>query len=241
MGIVNDILRFIQGVLLGMHDTSETFTVSLESAERYMRWGRERKDLRDFQTALTHLEKCLDEETPRPDQCLRKYSVLFEVRLAVMRLSMERLQAERDLQQASWTSQTEDLHSIQREAEAIEGRVRSLEKEGLLLKAREERSRLDEARRTLARMEEQTQSNGDKAREKMDTFYREATDEYLKQQNEINLAIAVFEQVQGIPTDARENVLLEVRKELKALDEELSAFLPGADVETDAVPEEPCA
>jgi len=52
MGIVGDFFSFVGSMLLGKKTSSNEFLEALTMAERYMRWGSERGDLRDFQSAF---------------------------------------------------------------------------------------------------------------------------------------------------------------------------------------------
>lgn len=75
LGLLSDFLRFLVAVVLGQKDSARVFIEALDMADRYTRWGSERGDLRDVQSALRELDGCRDEAAPSKELLARKYRV----------------------------------------------------------------------------------------------------------------------------------------------------------------------
>ncbi|MCX7935953.1 MAG: hypothetical protein N3A66_11925, partial [Planctomycetota bacterium] len=61
MGLFSDFFRFVASLMLGKQDAARTFFEPLIMAERYLRWGAQRQDMRDFRRALEYLGTVRDE------------------------------------------------------------------------------------------------------------------------------------------------------------------------------------
>jgi hypothetical protein len=227
MGIVENILQLFQSLLLGMHDSSREFQENMASAERHMRWGNEIRNIRDFEAAIEHFSKCADADAPRPDLCLRKYTARIECRLMILRLWIEKLRAEREIYKTRREEAEAAFATTQEDIEAAEKKVHYLEKEGLLMKAQEENTLLEENRRFLSHQEETAREEMIRYEREFDTLYRKVSDEYYGHQMALDQELVTLQAVPGIDRGICQSVADGAKREFRTLEEELARYLPG--------------
>ena len=84
MGMFTDFVRFMGSVLLGRKDASRAYAEALGMSERYVRWGTERGDIRDFMSALEQLDLCRDSDAPKSEFVVRKYTAMLNATSGIL-------------------------------------------------------------------------------------------------------------------------------------------------------------
>ena len=144
MGLLSDILKAIGVMFFGLKDHGKDYAELVESAERYLRWGQQRKDIRDYQSALENCLKCRDDYAPKPDLKLRRHTIQADTLCGLV-------QCETRLFQDRNGDTIEKKKKLIAEIDDIKGRmeeqkeyIRALQLDGSLIKAKEAQIRLDE-------------------------------------------------------------------------------------------------
>lgn len=154
MGMFGDFFRFFFAVVAGRRDSLVAFTEPLTMAERYLQWGREKGDLRDFHAGLEQLRLCDDNDAPLPTLLIRKYACLQDLAQAGVDALLSR--HERKLNAARRREndlryEFDNLTSIIQDSHKAIERLRS---DGSLLKAREQERILAEQNNRMASLRE---------------------------------------------------------------------------------------
>jgi len=224
MGFFDDMLRFISVMILGMEDRTKAFRQEMEMGERYIRWGEERGDLRDFESALHHLEICRNEDAGRPDLILRKQAALLQALVGLMRVQVERLRAQEAQMRSEVTELEDGLRGTRDEAEAAGHRVQSLEREGRMIRAREAREQLEELQRARDRLAEQVQEEKTRLKQELAELVAEARQGLAQRRDRLELAIAELDGVEDVSPEARQNITGGARREADELEQQLAVF-----------------
>ena len=154
MGLLNDVIQFVTVAILGMKDSSKVYAENVESAERYLRWGQEKSDARDFLSALQHAEKASDENAPKQELLVRKYTVLFEAIASLIRLSILKYQHAAEKVSGQKKSAVEEVEAAKTSLDTAKALVKKLEDDGTMIKAQEEARHVEELERHLTRLQE---------------------------------------------------------------------------------------
>ncbi|MBN1257616.1 MAG: hypothetical protein JXA52_07915 [Planctomycetes bacterium] len=225
MDIFKDFWRFLGVVFLGMKDDSRAFIENLEAAERYNRWGDERKDLRDYQKALKHCEDCIDKYAPKPDTLARKYTTLFEILLGIIRLRIARF-IQKNNQALNGRGDMEGaVNAARKSLQASYATIQKLERDGNMIKAQGERSHADELERNLAHLEEDLNHNDPCM--KLKAEYQQTLDECRQYKTRMELSFAAVQQIENLPSGMLDQIIVGARSQLSSIEEELYALAPG--------------
>lgn len=149
-----DFLRFLAAVVLGQKDAARAFIESLDMADRYIRWGVERGDLRDFESAFRELDGCRDEAASSVDLIRRKYRVYARATdgFADLRIKMFRARIEDAL--AALRELQGELRFVTLQVEASQARLDDLRRQNSLYSAKEEERVLSELQAQQAGLEQ---------------------------------------------------------------------------------------
>ncbi|MFW5856444.1 MAG: hypothetical protein ACOCX4_01085 [Planctomycetota bacterium] len=231
MGLISDFLRFLGVVFLGMRDRSHAFGEDLEMAERYARWGSERGDIRDYQAALKHCERCNDEDTPKNDLLLRKYATLFEILLGIIQHTI-RLYRERDAQARERIhAMDEEINSARKNLEAARDHIRRLQKDGNMIKAKGEMRHVEELERSVARLEQKRNENS--VWQAIQDDYRRTLEEVMRLRTRMELGQATLRGVEDVPSASKDNVISSAQAMLRSLEHDLTTVAPEGAVTPD--------
>jgi len=150
MGVLNDFFRFVSAVLLGRKDSGKAFRDAVGMAERYVRWGSERRDIRDYMGALDQLDHCDDGDAPKADFLVRKYMVLCNATVGAVELMVAK-------HRETVKNISKSRGDLERERQAVDGQIRvgqkriaDLKSDGSLIKARDEERHMEDLRAKLA-------------------------------------------------------------------------------------------
>lgn len=144
MGLFGDFFHFISSLALGQKDSSQAFLEPLTMADRYLRWGEERGDLRDYTACLTQLNQINDEDAPKADLVIRKYNLYCNATLGAVRLIM---QQHKELESSARSSRNElakEQKQLLSQLKVHQEKVDQLKADGSLISAKEEQRHVDE-------------------------------------------------------------------------------------------------
>ena len=225
MDIFKDFWRFLGVVFLGMKDDSKAFIENLEAAERYLRWGDERRDIRDYQKALRHCEECVDKYAPKSDTLARKYTTLFEIILGIIRLNIAQFVQKNDQALNGRGDMEGAVNSARKALQTSLATIEKLEKDGNMIKAKDERSHAEELERNLARLEEDLEHNNPCL--KLDAEYQNTLDECRQYKTRMELGFAAVQQIENIPSETLDQIVVSARSQLSNIEDELYSLAPG--------------
>lgn len=140
LGWVLDTFR----VLFGLDERSRIYRDNLANAERYLHWGSQSRDGRDYKRALEWAAQCADEASPGPRWNYRKLRVAVTANLELSRLAVVSLEALSRKLNEHYLTLREGRKGLVSQVDNTRRRVAQLEAEGSLISAREERRRLQE-------------------------------------------------------------------------------------------------
>lgn len=154
MKMLREFFNYFISVLMGRRDSLTSFLEPLLMGERYMRWGMETRDIRDFRSAMDHLHLCHDRDAPMANLLLRKYNCIGEVSVAAVDTLLMRHQKVIEDAVKTEAGYREDVDSITEKIAGGKDFVRKLQEEGSLIKAKAEESRVAELEDNLQRVQE---------------------------------------------------------------------------------------
>ena len=78
MGLFGDVIHFFSSLVTNKKTNSESFLSALQSADRYIRWGMDRKNKRDFEKAIDILKEAQDKKASGVELIERKYAIYLQ-------------------------------------------------------------------------------------------------------------------------------------------------------------------
>jgi chromosome segregation ATPase len=224
MGIVGEFIRFLGVVLLGLSDRTKAFTNDLEMAERYVRWGDERGDTRDYEAAVRHAERCRDEDTPKTDLLQRKYAAISDALLGLMRVEVTRFREETKKYRGKLKKLKEEIQMAELDLQKEQDYLAKLEADGNMIKAKEEAHRIEQVRRSLAAL--QNQRDGSTDLKELVNEYENTRQEHLALRQRLERSLRNLQQVQELPRGMRDDLAASVQATLRAVEKDLKALTP---------------
>jgi chromosome segregation ATPase len=224
MGILADIIRFISVAILGINDSSKVFAEALEMSERYLRWGQERKDIRDFLAALQHIEKCHDDEAPKADLLLRKYSVILESTIGLMSLNINKYREANQKVYQDKNNIHDDIQATQEELDKTKAKLQELRDEGSMIKAKEVEKRVEELNRQNARL--QAMLNSNTQAHALTEEYRKVSEECLRHKNRIEVIFNTMHQLEDISVETKNNMVNNSEEQVNLIMKDLEELDP---------------
>lgn len=158
MNMLREFFNYFISVMMGRRDSLTSFLEPLTMGERYLRWGTETRDIRDFRSAMDHLHLCHDRDAPMASLLIRKYNCIGDVAAAAVETLLER--HNKVIQDAvkEENNYREEYDLIRKRIGEGKDYVRKLQEEGSLIKAKNEESRVAELEENAARMREMIDS-----------------------------------------------------------------------------------
>ncbi len=158
MNMLREFFNYFLSVMMGRRDSLTAFLEPLTMGERYLRWGLETRDIRDFRSALDHLHLCHDRDAPMASLLIRKYACIGDIATAAVETLLMRHQ--RVIEDAVKTENgyREELEMVLRKIQEGKDYVRKLQDEGSLIKAKSEQSRVTELEANSVRLREMLES-----------------------------------------------------------------------------------
>lgn len=218
MGILKDILQFVTVAILGMKDSGKVFTEYVEMGERYLRWGQERNDARDYLAALQNAEKALDENAPKKELLVRKYTVLIESMVGLIRLSTfhykEALQTVSNRRQAS----KDEIEATKNSLEGAKALVEKMKANGSMIKAQEELRHVEEIERHLMRIQEK--QGDENFLGELEKSFRKAQEEVSHHRSKLEMTFVTMKQSEDVSQEMLNNLIENGKVQLNsAMDE----------------------
>jgi chromosome segregation ATPase len=210
MGLFGDFFRFFTSTLIGGQDPSKKFMEGITMGERYLRWGEERGDGRDFQAAIKHLEAANDANAPKPEMVLRKYELLADAALGQVQVLMK---GHRDLVSKATKSKNElaaDQQTLREQIDATRKRMRALTEEGSLLKAKEEEKHIADLQSRLNHIGKVLEGGEDVVKLQMDySSMSEEAERLCQRVEDAVMALASSQNVSASQSAPVRNAILE--------------------------------
>lgn len=158
MGMFREFIDYFISVMMGKRDSLTSFLEPLTMGERYYRWGVGNGDLRDFRAGMDYLHLCDDRDAPMASLLLRKYNCISDITNA----AIESLLAKHDkvIEEAIKTENDyrEEQETVLDTVSVAKERMRKLQEEGSLIKAKNEERRIVELEESAARLREMIES-----------------------------------------------------------------------------------
>lgn len=154
MNMLKEFLNYFLSVMMGRRDSLTSFLEPLTMGERYLRWGADTRDLRDYRSALDHLHLCHDRDAPMASLLIRKYNCIGDVAGAAIETLLARHHHVVEDAVKTENSYKEELAVLAKNIAGTKDYIRKLHEEGSLIKAKTEESRLAELENSIARIRE---------------------------------------------------------------------------------------
>lgn len=164
MNMLREFFNYFLSVMMGRRDSLTAFLEPLTMGERYLRWGMETRDVRDFRAAMDYMHLCHDRDAPMASLLIRKYNCIGDITSAAVETLM--MKHQRVIEDAIKTENSfrEELEIVTRKIGESKDYIRRLQDEGSLIKAKSEESRvadLDENAQHLREMLETGESRSE--------------------------------------------------------------------------------
>lgn len=169
MNMIREFFNYFFSVIMGRPDSLTAFLEPLTMGERYLRWGMETRDIRDFRSALDHLHLCHDRDAPMASLLIRKYNCICDVTTAAIETLLMKHTKVIDDALKTENSYREELEDIIKKVADGKDYVRKLQEEGSLIKAKTEESRVSELASNAEHLREMLAS-GDGRTEVYDSY-----------------------------------------------------------------------
>ncbi|MCD8350772.1 MAG: hypothetical protein LUC93_09200 [Planctomycetaceae bacterium] len=158
MNMLREFFNYFISVMMGRRDSLTAFLEPLTMGERYLRWGLETRDIRDFRSALDHLHLCHDRDAPMASLLIRKYACIGDIATAAVETLLMRHQKVIEDAVKTENGYREELETVVRKIQEGKEYVRKLQDEGSLIKAKSEQSRVNELEENSVRLREMLES-----------------------------------------------------------------------------------
>jgi hypothetical protein len=198
--MLREFCNYFISVMLGRRDSLSSFLEPLTMGEKYLHWGMESKDIRDFRAAMDYLHLCYDRDAPMATLLIRKYNCISDVSGAAVETLLQKHQRVIEAAVKTESRYREELGTITKKIEDLKIYIRKLRDEGSLIKARNEESHLREL-----------EDNGGSLREKLESG--EGRTDIFDSYDEITSdAIRFFRELDHASTVVLANVMLGPQK-----------------------------
>ncbi len=154
MNILREFFNYFISVMMGRRDSLTAFLEPLTMGERYLRWGMETRDIRDFRSAMDHLHLCHDRDAPMASLLIRKYNCIGDITTAAIETLLMRHQKVIEDAVRTESGYREELDYVVKKVAEGKDYSRKLQEEGSLIKAKAEESRVAELEANGARLRE---------------------------------------------------------------------------------------
>lgn len=175
MNMLREFFNYFISVMMGRRDSLTAFLEPLTMGERYLRWGLETRDIRDFRSAMDHLHLCHDRDAPMASLLIRKYNCIGDITTAAIETLL--MKHTRVIEEAvkSENNYHEELDFVTRKIREGKEYTRKLQDEGSLIKAKTEMSRVADLEDNERHLREVIES-GDSRTELFDSYDRITSD-----------------------------------------------------------------
>lgn len=158
MNMLREFFNYFLSVMMGRRDSLTAFLEPLTMGERYLRWGTETRDIRDFRSAMDHLHLCHDRDAPMASLLIRKYNCIGDITSAAVETLLMRHQKVIDEAVKTENNYRDELEHITKKVAEGKDYIRKLQEEGSLIKAKNEESRVAELSENAERLKDMIES-----------------------------------------------------------------------------------
>ncbi len=154
MNMLREFFNYFFSVMMGRRDSLTAFLEPLTLGERYLRWGMETRDVRDFRAAMDHMHLCHDRDAPMASLLIRKYNCIGDITTAAIETLLMRHRRVIEDSVKTENNFREELEIITKKIGESRDYMRRLQDEGSLIKAKAEESRIAELEANSVRLRE---------------------------------------------------------------------------------------
>ena len=222
MSLFTDLFRLVS-VAFGLGNSAKQFQENLEMAERYIRWGKERGDPRDFISAMQCLDKCINEDAPRGEAMIRKYCAYADAYLGAMALEVRAITNKVGQMKTDQDSRHGELSGLEATLKKQQTHIQELRAQGSMIQAAEEEGRAKETQAQIKRLGERLQEEGNP--QKVAVIYAGCIKEFMTYRMTLESRLAELNGT-SIPKDEIGRIHSGARDRLALLDKEAVAATP---------------
>lgn len=224
MNMLREFFNYFISVMMGRRDSLTAFLDPLTMGERYLRWGMETRDIRDFRTALDHLHLCHDRDAPMASLLIRKYNCIGDIATAAIETLLMRHQKVIDDAVKTENNYREELDLITRKVADGREYIRKLQDEGSLIKAKAEESRAAEFEDNARHLREMIDTG--EGRTEIYTSYDEITSDGMRFFRELDHASSMVMASAMLGTSGAESLSGQLRTKLEYLRDRMERASP---------------
>ncbi len=224
MNMLREFFNYFLAVLMGRRDSLTDFLEPLTMGERYLRWGMETRDIRDFRAAMDYLHLCHDRDAPMASLLIRKYICIGDVATAAVETFL--MQHQRVIEDSIKTENNyrEELDSVVRKTAQTRDYMRKLQGDGSLIQAQNEQVRIDGMEATAARLREMLETGEGKT--EIYESYDEITSDSIRFFRELDHASAMVMASGLLGKDGAETLSAQLRAKMEQLRDRLEKANP---------------
>lgn len=224
MNMLREFFSYFISVMMGRRDSLTAFLEPLTMGERYLRWGMETRDIRDFRSAMDHLHLCHDRDAPMANLLIRKYNCIGDVSNAAIETLLLRHQRVIDNAIKTENNYREELGLARKKIAEVRDYIRRLQEEGSLIKAKTEESRLKDMEDNANRLQEMLESGEGKT--EIFNSYDEISSDAMRFFRELDHASAMVMANPLLGEAGSESLSTQMRTRLDYLRDRLEKFNP---------------
>ncbi len=224
MNMLREFFNYFFSVMMGRRDSLTAFLEPLTMGERYLRWGTETRDIRDFRSALDHLHLCHDRDAPMASLLIRKYACIGDIATAAVETLLVKHQKVIEDAVKTENGYREELEMVLRKIQEGKEYIRKLQSEGSLIKAKAEESRVSELGENSVRLREMIES-GEGRTEVFDS-YDEISSDALRFFRELDHASSMVMASSMLGAAGAESLSAQLRTKLEYLRDRLERANP---------------
>jgi len=239
VNFIKTVMKFLSG-LFGRSERERLYNEALSTAERYLKWGRDRKSMRDLGSAAEHLGRLNDEDAPNDHYHLRANLCRAAVHFHKGELLTNAFADRRRSCEDKLQDKTAEHEHQQKTLDETDAKIAALKADGSMISAKEEASRRDDIAAIIGRFSEDLAS----ARGKLWEEYAALLGEVSGCKKTAETALAAIENLRGLSEDdekVRKGFVPTLAKELKDLEGRMAALDPNPSTEAGEPQEEPKA
>ena len=224
MNMLREFFNYFLSVMMGRRDSLTAFLEPLTMGERYLRWGMETRDIRDFRSAMDHLHLCHDRDAPMASLLIRKYNCIGDITTAAIETLLMRHQKVIDDAVKTENNYREELELLTRKVTEGKDYVRKLQDEGSLIKAKTEESRVSELENNIRHLRDMLESG--EGRTEVFASYDEITSDGMRFFRELDHASSLVMASSMLGARGAETLSNQLRTKLEYLRDRVERASP---------------
>ncbi len=224
VNMLREFFNYFLSVMMGRRDSLTAFLEPLTMGERYLRWGMETRDIRDFRAAMDHMHLCHDRDAPMASLLIRKYNCIGDITTAAVETLLMRHQRVIEDSVKAENNFREELEIVVKKIADTRDYARKLQDEGSLIKAKTEQSHIEELEDNAVRLREMIDSGESKS--EIYESYDEITSDSLRFFRELDHASAMVMANPMLGEEGAETLSNQLRTKLEYLRNNLERANP---------------